>query len=142
MNKMKAIENAVKEREKAVYEYIILFVQENGYAPTNKEISEALKIPSKATVYNTLLELQDKGKIDIGAGCARAIKINGYELIKKEYSNRTMLEDFLYKYPDAKTEEGAPVVCPFELGYEKDGNCINYSSCLECWSREVNDEIN
>lgn len=53
--------------------------------------------------------------------------------------NRTMLEDFKRKYPNAPlTDNGTPEVCPHYLGFpEKEEYCVFNAGagCVECWNR-------
>lgn len=61
----------------------------------------------------------------------------------KEHPQKTMLQDFLEKHPDAPLydDDGIPRrVCPHHLGYEKSNNstCRDISrSCVECWNRPL-----
>lgn len=60
----------------------------------------------------------------------------------EEHPVKTMLQDFLEKYPNAPLEEeyGAPNVCVFNLGYIKERDCGNYDySCKKCWNRQMED---
>lgn len=50
---------------------------------------------------------------------------------------KTMLEDFLEKYPNAPiNDKGLPAPCPRDLGYEKDA-FYDCSLCNACWNRPV-----
>lgn len=69
----------------------------------------------------------------------------------KEHPSKTILQDFLEKYPKALVEDGAfPAVCPFQLGYEteseKDKNAYCEStardSCRMCWNRPLEEVEN
>lgn len=63
------------------------------------------------------------------------------EIVQKwsdEHPQKTILEDFMEKYPNAPLlKNGEPEMCPKSLGYEKDWECLNYKNCLECWSRPL-----
>lgn len=72
---------------------------------------------------------------------------NAVEVVKKwseEHPRKTLLQDFLEKYPNAKIDpDGTPDFCPSALGYygidECVGEfCVNY--CKECWGRYI-DEV-
>lgn len=88
--------------------------------------------------------------IDIGTGCfdfqddhpKQTVEI--VEKWAEEHPRKTILQDFLEKYPKALIEDGAfPAACPFQLGYEteseKDINAYCESterdSCRRCWNR-------
>lgn len=60
----------------------------------------------------------------------------------EEHPQKTILMDFLEKYPNAKLDDdGTPEgPCPFHLGYDDDDNCIYgdvYDSCKKCWNRPL-----
>ena len=57
----------------------------------------------------------------------------------QEHPQKTMLQDFLEKYPNAQLDKnGAPCVCPDELGY-CEGRCCkpNELDCVACWNRPL-----
>lgn len=61
------------------------------------------------------------------------------EMLQKEHPPKTMLQDFLEKYPNAPLNINGdyPECCPFMLGYKK-GDCIKpRGTCVECWNRPV-----
>lgn len=65
------------------------------------------------------------------------------EIVEKwseEHPQKTILQDFLEKYPNAKLHgKGCPSICVNHLGY-KEQSCydpeINYD-CFKCWSRPL-----
>lgn len=59
----------------------------------------------------------------------------------EEHPQKTILTDFLEKYPNALlNESGFPNVCVFKLGYIKERDCGNYDySCKKCWNRPLED---
>ena len=62
----------------------------------------------------------------------------------KEHPQKTILMDFLEKYPNAKLDDdGTPEgPCPYHLGYDDDDDCIYgdvYDSCKKCWNRPMED---
>lgn len=55
----------------------------------------------------------------------------------KEHPQKTMLQDFLEKYPNARLNtDGTPHCCPTNLGYIKDPYC-KWEGCLKCWNRPL-----
>lgn len=57
-------------------------------------------------------------------------------IIKKwaeEHPQKTILMDFLEKYPKARLDKGIPIICAKHLGYIKE--CDSY--CTECWNRPL-----
>ena len=60
----------------------------------------------------------------------------------QEHPRKTMLQDFLEKYPKARLEKnGTPKdVCPKNLGYCEGIYCeINKLDCVACWSRPLDE---
>lgn len=55
----------------------------------------------------------------------------------REHPRKTILQDFLEKYPNAPLEiDGTPTFCPKELGYLPQGyyNHCKYD-CVSCWNQ-------
>lgn len=68
--------------------------------------------------------------------------VNIVEIVEKwssEHPQRTMLQDFLEKYPKIELNAaGVPIrFCPHFLGYSKVVDCS--ISCQTCWNRPVED---
>lgn len=61
----------------------------------------------------------------------------------EEHPQKTILQDFLEKYPNAPLkEDGIPqYVCPYQLGYDKSDDCIyeDVTCCKKCWNRPLED---
>ena len=57
-----------------------------------------------------------------------------------EHPQKTMLQDFLERYPNAPLDKiGTPFICPYEIGYEEqclDRDC-NDIGCVKCWNRPI-----
>lgn len=54
----------------------------------------------------------------------------------KENPQKTILQDFLEKYPNAPKEcTGEPHICPCNLGYEEYMDCEE--NCFDCWNRPL-----
>jgi repressor LexA len=67
-------------KERQLLEFITQFIQRYGYAPTLKEIGEALGMNSPATVHEHIDRLRQKGFIKKLDGTAR-----GIEIVKENY---------------------------------------------------------
>ncbi|HLD24922.1 MAG TPA: transcriptional repressor LexA [Patescibacteria group bacterium] len=77
-------------RERQLLDFITQFISRYGYAPTLKEIGEALNIHSPATVHEHVDKLRQKGFIRKLDGTAR-----GLEIVEENYrpaGNLTTLE--------------------------------------------------
>ncbi len=74
------------ESRKKIYNFLIKYITENGYAPSVREICKAVGLNSTSTVYHHLLVLEGMGKIEMKWNQMRAIKVIGYEFRKAEES--------------------------------------------------------
>lgn len=58
----------------------------------------------------------------------------------KEYPQRTRLQDFQEKYPDAlHSSEGTPLFCCGNLGYGENWMLCN-NDCIACWNKPVEED--
>ena len=64
-------------RERSVYEYIKNSLTDNGYAPSVRDIRDALGFKSTSTVHMYLTRLDEKGFINRDGGKSRAIYMDG-----------------------------------------------------------------
>lgn len=66
-----------------VYQFIIDYIKENGYAPSVREIGDGCYLSvSSAFAYLTRLEID--GLIETKPHASRAIKVIGYEFVRVE----------------------------------------------------------
>ena len=72
---------ASETREK-VYNYLIEYIKEYGYAPSVRDICEGVDLKSTSSVYSHLSKLKDEGKIEMRGNSPRAIRIMGYGYMK------------------------------------------------------------
>ena len=61
--------------QQRVYDYIAESIAEHGYAPSVREVGEALGLKSPSTVHFHIKHLQEMGLIEKSAGKGRAIKL-------------------------------------------------------------------
>ena len=59
----KIVKQGLNKREKAILKYIEKQMNKNGYAPSVREIGQAVGLSSTATVHVYLLRLEKKGYI-------------------------------------------------------------------------------
>lgn len=76
-------EQGIETRED-IYGFLVKYMTENGYAPTVREIGEAVGLCSSSSVVNQLAMLEMLGKIHVEKYKPRAIRLIGYELKKEE----------------------------------------------------------
>jgi len=63
------------KRQKEILDYINKFIEENGYAPSYREIGDYFKLSSVATVSEHVQTLQNKGYLKTDPNEARSIEI-------------------------------------------------------------------
>ena len=63
------------DTQQRIYDTIVRMIQENGYAPSVREIGEAVGLRSSSTVHFHLKKLEEAGKIAKGAYKGRAIAL-------------------------------------------------------------------
>ena len=65
----------LSKMQRRIYEYIAACIREQGYAPSVREIGEAVGLKSPSTVHFHLKRLEEAGVIVKGAGKGRAIAL-------------------------------------------------------------------
>ncbi len=81
------------ETQECIVSYILLFLEENGYPPSVREICEGTGVRSTSTVHAHLRKLNESGKLNYDAGRRRAISINtgsGYPDILHSDDNKVI----------------------------------------------------
>lgn len=76
------------------------------------------------------------------------IAISIVEKWSKEHPRKTILQDFLEKYPKAELIHNKfPEICPYSLGYAENSQCVlddeeRFCSeeCEECWNRPMEEK--
>ncbi len=71
--------SALTPKEKAIYDYLCEKIHRYGYAPSVRDIKEALQIKSTATVHSYLERLEEKGLISRESGKSRAMRVDSAE---------------------------------------------------------------
>ena len=62
-------------KQKAVYDYLVSYNQENGYPPSQQEIAKAFGWSSLGTVQNYLVRLQREGVLEKDWNARRGLKL-------------------------------------------------------------------
>ncbi len=65
-----------------VYQCIVEYFMENGYAPGIRDICAGTGLASTETVFHYLRKLEADGLIEVKRNSPRAIRLIGYELRK------------------------------------------------------------
>ena len=89
-----------------------------------------------------------KGCLDFGVELDELDELeNDVEQWNKEHPQRTRLQDFREKYPNAEVyPDGQPVICCARLGYRKycgksfDDNHEGFKVCFNCWNMPVEED--
>lgn len=69
------MDERVDDTPDRLFSFIESYVDEWGFAPTNREMGSALNLPSTATVQRHLEKLRDEGKVAWQRGRARTLRI-------------------------------------------------------------------
>lgn len=67
-----------------VYDFLLEYIDKNGFAPSVREIGEEVGLKSTSSVVYHLSALEEEGRIEIKGNSPRAIKLVGYKLVKVE----------------------------------------------------------
>jgi repressor LexA len=63
------------EKQEKIYNIVKKFIDENGYAPSVREIGKIAGVTSTATVFDHMKKLKEKGYINYIKGKPRTIRI-------------------------------------------------------------------
>jgi len=112
------------EMQQRVYQFILAYIGENGYAPSVREICEAVGLKSPSTVHFHLKNLAELGYIEKGAFKGRAIVPADRGAVKKSApQERAQIVDF--PAPEAP-QNRVPIV-----GSVAAGSPILAQECIE-----------
>ena len=107
-------DGSLNKREKAILKFIEKSVEENGYAPSVREIGKAVSLNSTATVHGYLARLQKEGYIKKENNKGRTLKLlktsSGADVEEKHkkdfYTDRELVDVPLV----GKITAGAPIL--------------------------------
>ena len=107
-------DGSLNKREKTILKYIEKSVEENGYAPSVREIGKAVGLKSTATVHGYLSRLQEEGFIKKQNNKGRTLKLlknSSGEPVEKAPKKDFYLERELVDVPlVGKITAGAPIL--------------------------------
>ncbi|VAX16197.1 SOS-response repressor and protease LexA [hydrothermal vent metagenome] len=66
---------SLTKRQKLIYDFIVTFIDQNGYAPSIVEIGEHFGLSSPATIHKHLTNLEAKGLITRQKNLSRALEL-------------------------------------------------------------------
>src|ERR1700730_9090234 len=97
---------ALTKRQKEVLNYLVGFLNKNGYSPSFEEIARALKLTSLATVHKHLSTLERKGFIRRGYNQSRSIEVMQLpKSVREQVLDRQLVELPLAGRPLEAVEE-------------------------------------
>lgn len=67
--------NSITKRQKQILDFIISFIEDNGYAPTFQEIGDYFDLSSPATVHQHIKALEDKGYLKSEYNAKRSLEV-------------------------------------------------------------------
>ena len=67
-------ELGIKRREQ-IYQFIIKYINDKGYAPSIREIADAVGLKSSSSIHAHLMKLEEEGRIEMKPRCPRTIKV-------------------------------------------------------------------
>lgn len=76
------MEQTMTESDYELYNFLVEYITENLYVPSYREIADGLG-KTVSDILKRLRRLESLGKIQIKPRTSRAIKLVGYELVKK-----------------------------------------------------------
>jgi len=81
--RLEAESRVYSERRAAVVSFIVKFSQENGYAPSIRDIMPAIGVSSTSTAHKVLSKMEEQELIIVSQGVARSMKVLplGMELV-------------------------------------------------------------
>lgn len=74
----------MESKRKAIYDFLVEYLTEQGFPPSVEEIKEATGMKSTSSVHFHLRTMADMGIIKLPfPGAARAIRIPGYQFVRR-----------------------------------------------------------
>ncbi|GFN35401.1 LexA family protein [Tepidimicrobium xylanilyticum] len=65
----------LNKKESKLFDAIVKYIDENGYSPSIRELSEIVGFKSTSTVHRYLSKLEEKGYIERKENSSRALKV-------------------------------------------------------------------
>ena len=62
-------------KQKVVFEFITLYIQMKGYAPSYKNIADAIGITSKSTIHKYVQKLRRQGYLSVQPRAVRSMRV-------------------------------------------------------------------
>ncbi|SEB28040.1 hypothetical protein [Paenibacillus sp. 276b] len=69
------LDKPLSRRQKDVYDYVRMFIEDNGYSPTIREIADGIMLSSASTVHSHVNSLIRKGYLTQSSGGVRTLAL-------------------------------------------------------------------
>lgn len=96
--------NDLKDKQKEIYDFLVLYTDNKGYPPSVREICEAVNLKSTSTVHGHLKRLEKKGLIKRDPTKPRALELTNQLQSKKELINIPVIGKVTAGLPILATE--------------------------------------
>ena len=71
--------------KKKIYDFIVTYITRHGYPPTFREIADGVGLASIQSVNYHIQKMLESGELETDhLRCPRAIRISGYEFVKRD----------------------------------------------------------
>lgn len=109
-----------EDSKERVYEFLVKFFSENGFAPSFREISIGTGIKSISTIHEKLFLLDRIGLIKIMGNSPRAIKLVGYNYTKegndmKDIKESNQIRNKIFNNVIADLKKEVPLLSQTEI---------------------------
>ncbi|CAI6074754.1 LexA repressor [Paenibacillus sp. JJ-100] len=75
MTKNSIMDKPLSRRQQDIYDYVRMFIEDNGYSPTIREIAEGIMLSSASTVHSHINSLIRKGYLTHSSGGVRTLAL-------------------------------------------------------------------
>ncbi|MEA3249410.1 MAG: transcriptional repressor LexA [Patescibacteria group bacterium] len=103
------------KKQTQVLEFVTEYIRDNGYAPSYREIGEALGVSSTATVHEHIKNLEQKGYLSGEGSSARGLEVDEAIMRAAEGFSLPLMGLITAGEPIEAVEEGEEVEVPSSL---------------------------
>ena len=101
---------ALTPRQKEVLDFLVNFVEDNGYSPSFEEIAAGLKLASLATVHKHITALEGRGYLKRGFNQSRSLDVSADYVSQHKRAKLVATQPQRFEVPLAgKIAAGVPV---------------------------------
>jgi repressor LexA len=101
---------ALTPRQKEVLDFLVTFVEDNGYSPSYEELAIGLNLASLATVHKHISALESRGYLKRGFNQSRSLDVSAEYVTQHRQNHKPVASRQTYEVPLAgKIAAGTPV---------------------------------